>query len=73
MLLLTAAATRDERFFDRADEFVIDRPPSLAVGFGVGIHSCLGAVLLAWRAESLSRKLSDVGRASRSTSPGFSG
>jgi len=36
---------RDERFFDAPDAFDIDRPPSLALGFGYGIHSCLGAAL----------------------------
>jgi cytochrome P450 len=45
VLLLTGAATRDPRAFDRADEFDITRPPSLAVGFGHGVHSCLGAAL----------------------------
>ncbi len=44
-ILVTGSATRDERFFDRPDDFVIDRPPSLAIGFGYGIHSCLGAAL----------------------------
>jgi cytochrome P450 len=45
VLLLTGAATRDERFYDRPDEFDIDRPASHALGFGLGIHSCLGAAL----------------------------
>jgi cytochrome P450 len=45
VLLLTGAATRDERFFERADEFDIRRPASHALGFGLGIHSCLGAAL----------------------------
>lgn len=45
VLLITGAATRDPRQFDRPDDFAIDRPPSLAVGFGHGIHSCLGAAL----------------------------
>jgi cytochrome P450 len=44
-LLVTGSANRDERFFDRPDEFVIERPPSLALGFGYGVHSCLGAAL----------------------------
>ncbi|HEY7915767.1 MAG TPA: cytochrome P450 [Acidimicrobiales bacterium] len=44
-ILVTGSATRDERFYDRADTFDIDRPPSLALGFGYGIHSCLGAAL----------------------------
>jgi cytochrome P450 len=45
VLLLTGAATRDPRAFDRPDEFDIDRPPSVAIGFGHGVHSCLGAAL----------------------------
>jgi cytochrome P450 len=45
VLLLTGAATRDPRAFDHADELDIDRPPSIPIGFGHGIHSCLGAAL----------------------------
>ena len=45
VLLLTGAATRDPRAFDRPDDFDIDRPPSVAVAFGHGVHSCLGAAL----------------------------
>jgi cytochrome P450 len=45
VLLLTGAATRDDRAFDRPDEFDIERPPAVAIGFGHGVHSCLGAAL----------------------------
>ncbi len=45
VLLLTGAATRDPRAFERPDEFDIDRPPSVSIGFGHGVHSCLGAAL----------------------------
>lgn len=45
VLLLTGAATRDPRAFDRPDEFDVDRPPEVAIGFGHGVHSCLGAAL----------------------------
>jgi cytochrome P450 len=45
VLLLTGAATRDPRAFERADEFDIKRPPAVAIGFGHGVHSCLGAAL----------------------------
>lgn len=45
VLLVTGSATRDERAFDRPDEFDIARPPSQALGFGFGIHTCLGAAL----------------------------
>jgi cytochrome P450 len=43
--LLTGSATRDERAFEDPDHFDITRPPSLALGFGYGVHSCLGAAL----------------------------
>jgi cytochrome P450 len=45
VLLITGSATRDERFFDHPDAFEIDRAPSQSLGFGLGIHSCLGAAL----------------------------
>jgi cytochrome P450 len=45
VLLITGAATRDPRAFDRPDEFDLDRPPSVAIGLGHGVHACLGAAL----------------------------
>jgi len=42
---LIASANRDERVFEQADEFVIDRDPNPHVAFGFGIHNCLGAHL----------------------------
>ncbi len=45
VILLTGAATRDERAFDDPDRFDITRTPVLSLGFGYGIHSCLGAAL----------------------------
>jgi cytochrome P450 len=50
VLLITGAATRDPRAFERADDFDIERPPNVAIGFGHGVHACLGAALA--RAES---------------------
>ena len=44
-ILITGSATRDERFYDEPDVFDIDRKPTLALGLGYGIHSCLGAAL----------------------------
>ena len=45
MLLLTGAASRDERAYPDPDRFDIDRKQDIALGFGYGIHSCLGAAL----------------------------
>ncbi|MGX1809106.1 cytochrome P450 [Nocardia sp. NPDC055321] len=46
VLLLLAAATRDDREFADADRFDITRRySSHNLGFGYGIHSCLGAAL----------------------------
>ena len=50
VLLLTGSACRDERQYPDADVFDLDRPSRLALGFGHGIHVCLGAALA--RAES---------------------
>jgi cytochrome P450 len=45
VLLITGAANRDERAYSDPDRFDIDRPLKLNVGFGHGIHTCLGAAL----------------------------
>jgi cytochrome P450 len=46
VLLLLGSANRDERVWDRPDEFDIDRASAVQhVGFGHGIHVCLGAAL----------------------------
>jgi cytochrome P450 len=45
VILLTGAATRDPRAYPDPDRFDITREPKLALGFGYGVHSCLGAAL----------------------------
>jgi cytochrome P450 len=46
VLLLLGSGNRDERVWDRADEFDIDRAwPTHHLAFGHGIHVCLGAAL----------------------------
>jgi cytochrome P450 len=45
VLLVTGAATRDPRTYERPDEFEISRGGVTTVAFGYGSHSCLGAWL----------------------------
>ena len=45
VLLITGAATRDPREFERPDDFDIERQPGITIGFGHGVHACLGAAL----------------------------
>jgi cytochrome P450 len=45
-LLLLGSANRDDRVWENADTFDIDRSwPTHHLGFGHGIHVCLGAAL----------------------------
>jgi len=59
-----AAGNRDPAAFDRAGEFLIDREANPHLGFGHGIHFCLGAPLarMELRAvtEELLRRLPDL-------------
>lgn len=43
MLVCFPAANRDERVFERAEEFVLDRGSHKHLAFGSGIHRCIGA------------------------------
>ncbi len=47
VLLINGSALRDERMFPDPDRFDIDRERKIGynIGFGYGIHSCLGAAL----------------------------
>ena len=45
VLPMLASANRDETQFTDPDRFIADRDPNRHVGFGMGIHYCLGAPL----------------------------
>jgi cytochrome P450 len=45
VLLLTGSANRDERAYADADRFDVERGTHVALGFGHGLHFCLGAAL----------------------------
>lgn len=45
VLLLTGSANHDERAFPDPERFDVDRQQLVPLGFGYGVHSCLGAAL----------------------------
>lgn len=57
VLVLLASANRDEDQFPDADQFIVDREPNRHVGFGMGIHYCVGAPLARMETEIAMRLL----------------
>jgi cytochrome P450 len=51
--LLYGSANRDERAFDRPDEFDVGRAPNRHLAFGAGTHFCVGAQLARLELEVL--------------------
>ncbi len=45
VLLLTGSANRDEREYADADRYDVGRGTHIPLGFGHGLHFCLGAAL----------------------------
>ncbi|QKW35625.1 cytochrome P450 [Actinomadura sp. NAK00032] len=52
VMVWTGAANRDERAFDRPHEFDLTRAPNPHLGFGRGIHFCVGRRLARLEARS---------------------
>ncbi|WP_327591389.1 cytochrome P450 (plasmid) [Nonomuraea sp. NBC_00507] len=57
LLLLLAAANRDERVFPEADKFIVGRDTTHVLAFGLGSHFCLGAPLARLEATTVLREL----------------
>jgi cytochrome P450 len=57
VLVLFGAANRDPRMFEAPDEFRVDRNPIGHLGFGHGVHLCLGAPLARMEGQSVLRHL----------------
>lgn len=57
VMLAIAAANHDPRVFDRPEQVDIARDPNPHVGFGWGLHHCLGAQLARAEATSFLRQL----------------
>ncbi|MXP40304.1 cytochrome P450 [Altererythrobacter soli] len=51
--LMFAAANRDPRFWDAPEEYRIDRDTKHSLGWGYGVHGCVGRVLAQMEAQAL--------------------
>lgn len=58
--LASGSANRDEEVFDDPDEFNIDRPAKVNLGFGAGPHLCLGMQVAKTEMESMLHGLLDL-------------
>ena len=52
-----SAANRDPQTFENPDSFIPDRTPNRHMGFGQGIHLCLGAPLARMQAQIVARAI----------------
>jgi cytochrome P450 len=51
--LMFAAANRDPRFWDAPDEYRLDRDNRHSLGWGYGVHGCVGRTLATMEAQAL--------------------
>jgi cytochrome P450 len=73
VLLALSSANRDESVFPDADKVVLDRMPNPHVGFGSGLHRCLGSFLARELFDAMFKEMTtrmpdyriDVGQAQR--------
>lgn len=64
-----SAANRDPAQFDAPDDFRPDRTPNRHLGFGQGMHMCLGAALARMEVQMAARALLERTRAIELTTP----
>ena len=53
VMMLFASANRDEKVFSNSNEFDLERPVSEHLGFGHGIHTCVGMHLAQMEMQAL--------------------
>lgn len=58
--LASGSANRDEEVFENPDEFDIDRPAKVNLGFGAGPHLCLGMQIAKSEMEAMLNGLLDL-------------
>jgi cytochrome P450 len=56
-MLFVSSANRDETIFPSPDKFDISRSPNKHIGFGFGVHYCLGASLAKMQLKVLIEQL----------------
>lgn len=69
--MFLGAANRDPRRWSAPDEYDLARNPSAHVGFGMGLHRCVGQHVARREAEALLPRVARLSRPSRHTLRAF--